>query len=264
MEKIKKYLSVIISAAVYLITFAALYVVEYRLYDKAFKALSFYLMVVWPAIFVSSLLRSREPAKKEAGMIRRRIRFAINCLLLFSIMIVLYFLYFRNESYKTDLVVWQILAMMAAAGTIGSLQILRHWNNSVKFAANTFSVVISSLLLATVLFLLITGPQSVGGAAGSMRDIGYKNPEYIMRFHDTNVLAFFKNGHLPESYDYADNSSLGLYLFYGEIDDAEYGVFIDVRNGEIVEKLILEDNHSLRNTIERIRNRSGYLGASTD
>ena len=280
MDSIKKYLntSVFIAAVVYLITCAALYVVQYGPYDKAFETVFIYMVVPVPMYFCVILIHPHETAQKEMSVARRRIQSAIGWLLCIVLFIVLFalahslllylmfcgmllrnyktvaqtdismtrkriqstiswflfnalvlfvlFLLFRNENYKIDLSLWQTLVLLVVVDIILILQKLWHLNidvTDVKANANIISIVYSSVLLATVLFLLITGPKSVNGAKESLRDAGYQNIEYIW--------------HPKPAASYEDtNSTFGFYVFSGEKDDTEYWIYIDISDGEIVKE----------------------------
>ena len=56
-----------------------------------------------------------------------------------------------------------------------------------------------------------------------------------------------------EEIAYVDTEAgeFGLYLYYGETGGTEYGIFVDIGSGEIVNQLDLEKYELLRNIVER-------------
>ena len=158
MEKIKKLLnvSVFTAVAVYGIAFAVVLAVEIRLYDRPFFLTPFYwILILFPIIFLIGVYRQRNVLKKEKSKALRRVEVAFSCLIYVGVFAVYYYIYFQNGDFKTDVAPWQVLAVMTAAAIAEVLRKKRSWGIGVKHAANVITVVSSAMLTATVLFLLI-------------------------------------------------------------------------------------------------------------
>ena len=158
MEKIKKLLnfSVFTAVAVYGITFAVVLAVEIRLYDRPFFLTPFYwILILFPIIFLIGVYRQRNVLKKEKSKAFRTVWYAVGFLLYVGVFTTYYFMYFQNGGYRTDVAPWQVLAVMTAAAIAEVLRKKRSWGIGVKYAANVMTVVSSAMLTGTVLFLLI-------------------------------------------------------------------------------------------------------------
>ena len=159
MYKMKKLLNVNVFAAVavYGIMFAVLSAVENRVYHRGFLHSPVFLMLVilFPVFFLIGVYQNRNSEKKERSKVFVRVQYAFVCIIFIVGFINIYFLFFQNGEFKTDVTPWQIIAFVIGGIAYEILRKKRSWNIGVKYAANALTTVYSAMLVATVLFLWI-------------------------------------------------------------------------------------------------------------
>ena len=155
MDKMKKLLNinVFIAVAVYGITFAVLFPVENR---GLFEAPIFWTMMVYlPIIFLIGSFRQRNAENKERSKVLIRVQYAFVCIIYIVSFIYLYFMFIQNGAFKTEVFPWQIVAIGVGSAVAEILRKKRSLSIGVKSAVNALTVVYSTMLIATVLFLWI-------------------------------------------------------------------------------------------------------------
>ena len=254
MERLKENLKLryFISAAIYLVTCAVIYVVEYRVYAGALQTV-FVFALVYPPVFVLFALIRGKSERKEPGKVSRTIGYVVAGLVL--VCAAFFAVRFLFPNYSQRLFGWQILSLIPSAVVLLIMEIMQHGRPGAKYGAYAVSIVYSTLLVCTVVFVLVAGPSTVANGKDTLLKNGYDNPSFVTHFSDRFALAFVTTGELPEAITSSSSNDPGVYLFTGKRDDKDFAVFIDTGSGRVLEQLDLQEYDLLRNTIEHIASR---------
>ena len=245
MEKIKKHLTPNVLAAIilFLVTSAALYIIEYVLYARAVATVFFYVSI-YPPLFIllyiifgnrtPRVFGPRRSQEHTEALTKLRVYIMYAALAVCTVLIYYYVLAKNIHRLPS----WQILALVTGVVIIAAMQRLRADISGIRLVAYALSIIYSLLLIVTVLFLLITGPTTVAGAKKVLADNGQQS-QY----------PYFYCHCLPDSATYLlpdGTGRLGAYLFSDVPPDpsggrAEYttdavknGVYVDVESGDII------------------------------
>ena len=244
----------VIAFIIYAVTCAWLYAIESRLYAGALKTVFFYALVYPPLFLLSHKAFDKRFVKKERSKTRKAVNNAVAFIVYAGIMVAGWFLMYK-DSYTQRLAFWQLVSVFPAFCLILFFEEQRYGNAKTGLRASAVSITYSLIFLATALFLLITKPASVNGARGILLDQGYENPAYVSYYPTADIIGLFITGDPPTGWPPDSEDKLGVYLFSGNQDGRDYGVFIDVDSGGTVTRLDLEYNDFLRNSIEHKRAR---------
>ena len=254
MERLKENLKPrnFISAAIYLVTCAVLYIVEYRVYAGALQTV-FVFALVYPPVFVLLALIRGKSERKEPGKISRTLGYVVAGLVLVGAV----FFVFRSlfPYYSQRLFGWQLLSLIPSAVALMIIEITQHGKLGAKYGAYGVGIIYSILLACTVVFTLVAGPSTVTDGKDTLLENGYDNPSFVTHFSDRFSMAFLATGEYPESITSSLGNGPGVYLFTGRRDDKDFAVFIDTGSGIVLEQLDLQEYGLLRNTIEHIVSR---------
>ena len=141
---------------IFIITCAALYVIEYVLYDQTVTTVFIYAAIYPPLIVMLYYAFGRRRAKREYAPEIKKAQAAIAYALLAVCTVFTYYYVLVNNAGR--LASWQILAIVNAIVIIAVLHKQRRVNIDVNFKADAVSIIYSMILLVTVLFLLIARP----------------------------------------------------------------------------------------------------------
>jgi len=220
-----------IAIIICLISCTALFIIEYRLYAEAESINT--LSIIWATgLLLSAFLGL---GQKNYKRLSRNGKIASA----FCIALVVSYCYFFSSDHSYRLYCWQCLAIIPA-GFI--FEILQHENTDAWFSnANFVRIVSPMILLATIIFLLITRPVTVDGARRVLLDEGYQNPSFVFYQSDYVWNVYFTGGDLPVNSNPVRDGRLGMYLFFVKQDSKDFGIFVDVESGVPLMKMDLEE-----------------------
>jgi len=217
-ETIKKLNSHIYAAFIlYVVTSAALYVIEYKMFAGAIETIFMFVSVYPPLFLIGYLIFGKRPLKRDRKELRAKAMGMVGTMVLVVCGLVVYN-YFSGDDYR-HLANWQILAIVIIIAVIGLLESKKIAVAIRILRVDYISMLFTAILLATVVFLLATGPYSVAGAESVLAGAGRQD-------------AVFE-GHYPQGSEFLEETGgpLGAYLFVGA--DGER-VLVDVASGELL------------------------------
>ena len=222
MERVKKRLNprVVRAVLIFIITCAALYIVEYVIYARAVATVFIY-ATVYPPIFVLMYYifgKRRQKKEQPEEFTKARINVAYMVLACFYVFYILYML----TGNTMRLSGWQILAVFTAFVIIALLHKNRGQNFDINFSADAASIVYSMILIVTAIFLIVTRPLTVAGAKKILEESGRRNVSFVTHYPPEEELTD------------AGARSFGVYSFVYESGGAS--VYVDVASGSITEE----------------------------
>ena len=199
----------------YVVTSAALYVIEYKMFAGAIETIFMFVSVYPPLFLIGYLIFGKRPLKRDRKELRAKAMGMVGTMALVVCGLVLYN-YLSGDDYRY-LVNWQILAIVIVIAVIGLLESKKFITAHRILRVDYISMIFASLLLTTVIFLLATGPFSVAGAENVLAGVGRQD-------------AVFEE-HYPQGSEALQEAGgpLGAYLFIGA--DGER-FLVDVASGE--------------------------------
>jgi len=207
-----------IAIVLYIITSAALYAIEFKMYSRAIETVFTYVVVYPPLFLIGYLVFGKRPMKrKDRKELRAKAMGMVGAIVLVGCALVVYN-YLSGEKYRS-LIDWQILAIVAAVAVVGLLESKRDEIVRKVLKVDYISIIFGALLLATVMFLLITRPYTVAGAEKMLA--GYGRQDAVFEEH------YPQGSQLPQGTD----GPLGAYLFVGADGDR---FLVDVASGELL------------------------------
>ena len=220
-QKIRENLSinVIMAASLFLAACAVLYIVEYVMYGWAVGAMFVYASIYPPLIMILYFaFGKRRPVREETSQQRKETKAAIAYIVLASYAAFTY--YYVLTSRHVRLGSLQMLGIVTAIVIVAIMHKLRRKEADIKFKANAVSIIYLAILLATVIFLLITDSYTITGARRVLEDNGYNNTSFVSH-------------HPAETEDIPVNAGrLGAYSF--QSDTGSETIYVDVAAGEII------------------------------
>jgi len=207
---------IILASALYIITCVTLWIIEHRLYAGAIGTIFVYILVYPPLFLIGFVVFGKRQMKKDRKEIRAKIMGLTGAMVLVGCGLAVYN-FVSGETYRhmTD---WQILAIVIAVAAIGVYESMRGQDAKKILKVDYISMIFASLLLMTLAFLLITGPNTIAGAQKLLFSDGHTDTQFINR--------------LPKEYEDLPEEigPLGVYVF---ISGRQEVFIVDIATGEI-------------------------------
>ena len=232
-ERLKSFLTPRVFIAIFLwaVTCAALYFVEFRMYDRAVKTAFIYALII-PPVQALGWLSSGERKKKEVSERRKKIWFAVWIIVLTGLAATMWLLLIRSPSlWLTGL---QSLAVIIANLPFAILE--RRRGESAKYTASSASCTFAAILLATGMYLLIAAPATIAGAERTLCDEGYQVNKYA-GYMPPNTNKMYGNI-FPGDW----NVEMGAFSFNVELGGEGYRIYVDVKNGAVRDAMSFDEH----------------------
>ena len=245
----------VLAVAAYAVTCTALFVIQYQLFGGAMKtwfmvALLYPLSVGMKALYADDKTEE-EPAAPQGPSRFKRFATAALAVALFAAPVVGLAVFFASggDAIEGDSIVRTGSLRGLQALTVGVLfGILPKTRIPKRF---DFSVYYFAVLAVTVAYLLLARPVMVPTVRNALQGKGYQHVSYVMYVQDEFALFMHLLEAEPERR--AAVQDWGVYLFAGEMDGVEFGIIVNIADGDIVLRTDLSENNTLSRIIEQRR-----------
>jgi len=250
--------SIIFAIVAYAVTCVALYLVQHALFGGAVKTGWIYVMI--NPIFIGLHALYAEDDNKnddetlalQKGIVRQREAkfFGTIGLLILAVILIGFVVVVISSSDplqgRDSISRWVFAFDFQLIGLMLMLYIFA----IIKITGRLlFALAHVSILLATVVYLLFARPVTVSNAQNALQHAGYQNVEHIRYVQDAFVLRVLMNDPAADS----AAKGLGVYIFVGENNGEEFGIFVDIASGRHLMSYRLYDNPALSRSIEQRR-----------
>ena len=165
MEKLKNYLKpcYFIAVTICLGTYVSLYVIEFRLYSRAFETI-FFDLIFYPLFFLVAAIIDKKHKKKASKTMETNSKVGGNVIaIVFAIVILAFFLIYYPYKIITNsnerLRNLQMFSFGLSCIIIYALAKWRHIDTDSRFSAFVVIIIFSNILIFTLAFLFIVRPH---------------------------------------------------------------------------------------------------------